>query len=151
MENKNEFPFPQADDFEKIVQLMNLKDEERLKDKEFLCDLLGGITERQVQYYLSACQYLGFVTSDKKYTERGEAIRALGESQQYIEYAIAIVSKEVFGTVYFTGKMLGSPCSREDVIDYMRDHKVGIDTEEMYKRRAQTVVKWVEWINNNVG
>lgn len=147
MENSNEFPFPQADDFEKIVQLLNLKDEEKLRDKEFLCELLGDISGRQAQYYISACQYLGFVSSEKKYTDYGEKIRSLGESQQYIEFAIAIVSKPVFGTAYFTGKMLGEPCSREDIIEIMHDHNVGFEKPEMYKRRAQTVVKWIEWIN----
>lgn len=147
MEAKNEFPFPQADDFEKVIQLLNLKDEEKLRDKDFICELLGDITDRQAQYYLSACQYLGFVSFDKKYTDYGERIRSLGESQQYIECAIAIVSKEVFGTAYFTGKMLGEPCSREDIIEIMHDHNVGFEKDEMYKRRAQTVVKWIEWIN----
>ena len=151
MEHKNEFPFPQADDFVKIIQLINLQDEEKLKDKDFLCEYLGDITDRQVQYYLSACQYLGFVSADKKYTDYGERVRSLGESQQFIEFAIAIVSKDVFGTAYFSGKMLGEPCSREDIVEYMHDHDVGFEKEEMYKRRAQTVVKWVEWVNETIG
>ena len=36
---------------------------------------------------------------------------------------------------------------REDIIELMKQHTVL--TEELYKRRAQTVVKWVNWIDVN--
>ena len=39
------------------------------------------------------------------------------------------------------------PIEREDIIDLMKKHTVL--TEQLYKRRAQTVVKWVEWIDSN--
>ena len=32
MEKKNSFPFPQADDFEKLVTLLNIKEESSLKE-----------------------------------------------------------------------------------------------------------------------
>ena len=146
MEKNNEYPFPQADNFDRIVSIVNIQDIETLKDKHALSVILGEITERQVQYYISACQFLGILDSDKNFTEKGDYIRSLGESEQFVEFAKLIVSKDIFGDVYFSQTMLGSYFSREDVIEIMHSRNLGFESDEMYKRRAQTVVKWVEWV-----
>jgi hypothetical protein len=147
MGENNEFPFPQADNFDKIVSIVNIQDIDKLKDKRALGAALGDITERQVQYYISACQYLGLIDADKNFTDKGDYIRSLGESKQFVEFAKLIVSQDVFGDVYFSEKNLGCKFTREEVIEIMHDRKLGFESEEMYKRRAQTVVKWVEWVN----
>ena len=110
--------------------------------------ILGGVTERQVQYYLSACQYLGLVSADKAFTDLGDRIRSLGENQQFVELARIIVSNEIFGTIYFSEKSLGSKYSKEDIVEIMHDHALGFESDNMYERRAQTVLKWIEWINS---
>ena len=148
MVERTEFPFPQADDFDKVVTILNVEDENKLNDKKSLGVLLGDVTERQVQYYISACQYLGLVSADKKYTDLGDKIRSLGEDQQFVQLARLVISKDIFGTVYFSEKSLGCKYSREDIIEIMHDHNLGFESDEMFKRRAQTVLKWVEWIND---
>jgi hypothetical protein len=149
MVENNEVPFPQADDFEKVIALLNVEDEGKFQDKKALGILLGEITDRQVQYYLSACQYLGLITADKHFTDLGDRIRSLGETQKMVELAILIVSKDIFGTVYFSEKSLGQKYTREEIIEIMHDHDLGFEKDEMFKRRAQTVLKWVQWINDN--
>ena len=143
----NEFPFPQADDIDKILKVISVSDEKNLTNKAAMAIWLGDITDRQVQYYISACQYLGFITKDKTFTELGNGIRSLTESQQCIELARVIVSHEVFGTVYFQEKLLGAKFSREEIVELMK-HYIELGTPEMFWRRSQTVIKWVEWINN---
>ena len=54
-------PFPQADDFEKIITILNLSNESLLKNSDSLSSILGGISIRQVSYYLSAAMYLGLI------------------------------------------------------------------------------------------
>lgn len=67
--------------------------------------------------------------------------------KKIVEIARRIISDSIFGYVFFMQRLLGIKLEREDIIDLMKKHT--ILTEELYKRRAQTVVKWVEWINLN--
>jgi len=148
MEKENNFPFPQADDFEKVVSLLNIKEESSLKNKTSVSMLLGDIDSRQVQYYLSALMYLDIVQANKSFTSKGQYIRSLGFSRQIVELARIIVSKDVFGTVYFTEKSLKVKMDRNDVIEVMKEF-VHFSSDAMYKRRSQTVIKWIEWVNKN--
>lgn len=147
MGERTEFPFPQANDFDKVIAILNVKDEEKLNDKTAIGFLLGDISERQVQYYVSACQYLGLVTSDKKFTDLGDTIRSLGESEQIIRLAMIVVSKDVFGKTYFAEKLFGYKYKVDDIVEIMRDYNLGFESDIIYKRRAQTVLSWVEWLN----
>jgi hypothetical protein len=110
--------------------------------------LLGDIDNRQVQYYLSALMYLDLVQSNRSFTSKGQYIRSLGFSRQIVELARIIVSKDVFGTVYFTEKSLKVKMERNDVIEVMKEF-VHFSSDTMYIRRSQTVIKWIEWVNKN--
>lgn len=138
-------PFPQANDFEKVITVLNVDNAEKLKNYESMCILLGDISSRQVDYYESACIYLGLVTKEKTFTELGLKIRKLNGVQQEVALARTIVADEVFGTVYFLQKMLGVTLENNDVVKIMKK-SVPLSTEKMYIRRASTVMSWVKWI-----
>lgn len=140
-------PFPQADDFNKVISLLNIENESNLKNKNKISLLFDGIADRQVQYYLSACMYLGFVDEKKEFTLLGKKLRKLSRTEQEIELAQIMVSHDVFGHVYFLEKRLGTKLDRSDVIELLKTY-VSFESEEMYKRRSQTIIKWIEWIND---
>ncbi len=142
-------PFPQADDFEKIITLLNIDNEADLKDNDRLVELLGDISLRQINYYLSACVYLGLLDDKRHFTSDAYNLRTYSLKQQEIELSRRIVSDKVFGTVFFTEKLLGFKMPKEDIIDIMKENII-LNSEEMYNRRAQTVMKWVEWINSKI-
>lgn len=143
-------PFPQANDFQKVISIINIDDDEKLKDYSSMCVYLGDITPRQVDYYISACIYLGLLDERKVFTELGQHLHVMGATAQIAELARYIISDEIFGTVYFRQKVLGFELGNEDVVDIMKEHIV-FESEAMYKRRASTVMSWVRWIDNNVG
>ena len=68
-------------------------------------------------------------------------------SEKIVEIARRIISDSIFGYVFFMQRLLGIKLERESIIDLMKKHTVL--TEQLYIRRAQTVVKWVEWIDSN--
>jgi len=144
----NAIPFPQADDFEKVISLLKIDDEEDLQSNMKISIQLGEITDRQVNYYLSAAAYLGLIEG-RKYTELGKKIREYDLIEQRIELIRLILSDEVFGTIYITEKRLGIKLSKEEIIDIMKK-TVSFNSEEMFKRRAQTVASWVAWIHNEL-
>ena len=44
-------------------------------------------------------------------------------------------------------KLVGARLERDEILVLMKEHTAL--TEELYKRRAQTVVSWTDWINDN--
>lgn len=141
-------PFPQANDFGKIIAIVNVDDDTKLKDYSGMGVYLGDISSRQVDYYISACVYLNIINKDKEFTEIGQRLRNLYGIEQKAELARVIVSDEIFGSVYFRQKMLGVKLEREDIIEIMKQYVV-FDSEPMYARRASTVISWIKWILNN--
>lgn len=95
---------------------------ERLKDRVSISQLLGDIASRQVQYYLSACMYLGIVDENKEFTEFGKSLRNKSSNTQNIELIQTILSNCVFGTVYVTEKMFQMKLKRDDVIEIMKKY-----------------------------
>lgn len=147
MEKKSKIPFPQADDFNKIINILNISNIENITNKEKIKIIIGDVTDRQVQYYLSACIFLGILDDKKQMTKLGIYLRKLSMIDQEIELARIIISKDVFGYVYFLEKRINTKLFRSEVIDIMKKYAL-FNSEEVYKRRAQTIIKWIEWINN---
>lgn len=145
---RDNIPFPQADDFNKIIKILNIDDLRILKSKECISNILGGIAERQAQYYLSACMYLDIIDRDRNLTEFGIYLRNISRLNQEIELAAKIVSLDIFGYIFFLEKKLQTKLNKDEVVDIMKKY-INFESEEMYKRRAQTIIKWVEWINNS--
>lgn len=143
----NNYTFPQANDLEKVITVMSIARADLIRDRVHIAHILGDVSDRQVTYYVSACVYLGFITSTREFTEYGLEVLAMPRSEKIVEIARRIISDSIFGYVFFMQRLLGIKLEREDIIDLMKKHT--ILTEELYKRRAQTVVKWVEWINLN--
>lgn len=143
---KDNIPFPQADDFNKIMLIVNIDKESDLRDKEKISELLGNVAYRQVQYYLSACMYLGIIDRNKELTEFGFHLRNLNILNQEILLATKIISYEIFGYVFFLEKKLKMKMTKEDVVEVMKNY-ISFDSEGVYDRRAQTIIKWLEWIN----
>lgn len=144
----NNAPFPQADDFEKVIAIINIDNESRLKDYDSMCVYLGDVSDRQVGYYTSACMYLNILNKEKEFTEIGKRLRKLRGIEQKAEIARIIVQDDVFGSVYFLQKMSGLKLERAEVVDIMKKY-VQFDSEPMYQRRASTIMSWVKWILSN--
>ncbi len=147
MENNN-VTFPQADDFEKILVIVNISNPNDLFDKSVVSKALGDISDRQVMYYLSACEYLGLITHGKVFTNLGNEIRDLKQGgKQNIELARLIISNKIFGTVFFYDLMFKTKFSISDISDVLRKQVPNL-SDEVYKRRSQTVRSWIDWIHN---
>ncbi len=143
-------PFPQANDFEKIVRIMEVGNEENLSDISFMSAYLDGITDRQVSYYLSAAMYLGLVDKAKHYTELGCSIRNQNSYSRIVEYIRLLFTDPIIGKTYISQKVLGVTYGVEDIEDVIKDYYPDYG-EPIYKRRAQTVLSWIKWIDKYFG
>ena len=93
-------PFPQANDFNKIYNLICMDDESKLIDKEYLKTYLNLGTERQIAYYLSACEFLGVINRSKEYTELGKNIRNTNSDLRIVMICKIIISIIIFIKIY---------------------------------------------------
>ena len=147
MEINNKVPFPQANDFNKIVKMLYVPNEDIFLNDDTLGEYLDGITSRQARYYISAAKYIGILDSDKHFSPLGIKIRNLNEYLQKIELARLLLSDSVFGRVYITEKVLGMSLDKVDIADIIKEENPGY-CEAIYLRRAQTVTRWLKWLKD---
>lgn len=141
-------PFPQANDFNKIVLLLNIADVRSLRDKEYLMTYLNLGTERQIAYYLSAMEFLGLINKDKTFTLTGMEIRDSSHDLKILKLCRLIVSLPVFGEVFFMKYLYNEELSNNDITQLISSI-YEIENYEVCKRRTSTVVKWLDWVEKN--
>lgn len=142
---ERKIPFPQANDFEKIYLLICVKNEKLLKNKEYLKKYLSLGTDRQISYYLSACEFIGVISHEKKFTAFGKNIRRANLDLKLLMICKSIISQPVFGEVFMAKYLYNEKPSNFDIAQLI-SLIYGVDNYEVCKRRASTVNKWLSWI-----
>ena len=142
-EKKNDAPFPQANDLNKVLQLVELN-QEQICDNNYLMSFLN-VTQRQVNYYLAACSYLGIIDRKRQFTDLGKSLKKKSEESLIIAIAKIIVAKPVFGEAFFNKFFTGEDLSKEEISELIT-FSCEIDNLEVADRRASTVKKWIDWI-----
>jgi hypothetical protein len=144
-------PFPQADSFARIFDLLGLLYNESLSQEQITTTYAFDL--RQTQYYSSAAMYLGLVQKRQEQgtgvlyslTEEGKNIYAMPASTRKMALAKSILRHRVFARtlrLYFNNSERPTVPS---VVEIMRDEKIAIDKTTM-PRRASTVLSWIDWI-----
>lgn len=128
-------PFPQADNLEKVVRVARA-DESVLKNTQALSSLLDDVTQRQVNYYLSAAEYLGLVYN-RFLTDEGREFRSLYGNDQKAYLAYTVFRNPVFYRAY-----------AEDA-DFTRFTEILQEeypdmNERVVRRRSQTGIAWIK-------
>lgn len=151
--------FPQADSFRRIINLGEL-----LKDNDPVDMTREFITEeyafdvRQTNYYTDALRYLGLAGKDYLpgripyyyLTETGNEIFSMSKQDRNLALIKKILKHEVFNKVFKTWLVNGRP-SREKVVELMKESNLyRIKRDSTYKRRASTIVGWINWIFEQV-
>jgi hypothetical protein len=138
--------FPQANDFHKIIKIIYLSEEE-LSDNHFLSNHLELDTDRQVSYYVNAAIYLGIINLDKKFTDFGWKLKESGTETFNNLLAMKIVSKSVFGDVFFYTYFHGVDLKNDDIAQLMLMYQE-VSSDSVAERRASTVTSWLKWIES---
>ena len=139
-------PFPQADDFNKIVLIVNIPIEKQLSNLHFLLQYLPEIsTQRQVDYYLSAARYLNLIDEDKKFTTIGLKIRNLEREEQITELIKLILSDGLFLEIYTKSLTEGRVLTAKEIEPYVAS-KFPEYVQATQYRRSLTVCSWIGWI-----
>ncbi|MDL2234352.1 hypothetical protein LJC63_12365 [Ruminococcaceae bacterium OttesenSCG-928-L11] len=148
-------PFPQANSFERVVDLLSILMEAPLSRNEVT--LQYEFDPRQTDYYISACEYLGLVTRQTSPT--GERVYALtpdavailsqGHREKYLALIRRMLEYPVFHDCFGLLLRTDHPPDIGAIRQSMEAHGLAIGEGTM-NRRASTVRNWFNWILNTV-
>ena len=153
IEEPENVPFPQADKFERIVDLLGLLYESDLSQQEVT--QAYQFDKRQTQYYISACIYFGLVHKEHNFkdemvryslSDNGRIILQKTPKKKYLALIGQILQHEVFYKTIQLYITKGERPSKDAVIQIMCDANINLDKNTTIPRRAQTVLAWVDWI-----
>lgn len=150
-------PFPQANSFERVIDLLGLLANEVLDKEEITLNY--SFDKRQTDYYVNAGRYLGLIDTRRGLdeiicflTSEGEKIMKQNPRDKKLNIAKKILEHEVFNKCLRLYFRTFSPIKRQDVINIMNEsniYKVEKGSSTI-GRRASTVMRWIEWILNLV-
>ena len=145
-------PFPQADSFERIINLCELLAEQELSRND--------VTERyafdarQTNYYTDAARYLGLL--EKKTENRtpvynlcglGKKILNLNYKQRQLAYCKIILCHKVFSDTLKKYLDNGNMPSTNEIIQIMKvSNLYNVESDNTFERRSSTVKGWLNWI-----
>jgi hypothetical protein len=148
-----EIPFPQADSFTRVVDLLGLLVENDLS-KDYITRNYD-FDERQTNYYTTAGMYLGLIDRYKDenkqtmftLTRAGRETMRLRTKDKFLRLAKSILAHEAFKQVLAEYFQNGTPPEKERVVEIMkRCNLYNVNSESTYFRRASTVIGWINWI-----
>jgi hypothetical protein len=149
-------PFPQADKFERILDLLGLLFNNDLAKEDITRNYQFDI--RQTDYYTNAAIYLSLVskytnsiTGDISYalTDYCRGIMDRNYKAKYLSFVKCILAHEVFYKVLEKYFELEYAPKKELICEIMRAsniYNVSPESAKTIERRAQTVIGWINWI-----
>lgn len=145
-------PFPQADSFNRIINLCELLFEANELSKDDITTTYD-FDARQTDYYTNAGRYLGLIDRRNDegvtyfLTDQGTRLFWTNYRQRQLGFAEAVLRHAVFAQTLRLSIQQNSTPSIDQIIPIMKDANLhNIRTESTFRRRASTILSWVNWI-----
>lgn len=151
--NENKIPFPQADNFLRVLNLLKfIENEPRTKEE---IALNYGFEERQSDYYFNSLRYLGYAEKIKRgapitITRKGKHILQTKDKKSgKLEIVSDILSDPVFNDcmklTLKEGEIVSKSLAKNVIRKYVADNSIN---EITINRRASSIRGWLNWILN---
>lgn len=145
-------PFPQADSFERVINLCELLNGQELSRNDVTDQYAFDV--RQTNYYTDAARYLGLLEKSREsgtpiysLSETGKKILNLNFKQRQLAYCSLILSHKAFADTlrkYFSS---GTMPSKGDIVQIMKASNLyKVESECTFERRSSTIKGWLNWI-----
>ena len=152
IEDEPQVPFPQADKFERVINLCELLNEKNLSKDEVTAtyDFDG----RQTDYYTNAAIYLGLIeklpprrNNAYKLSDFGKKILRQNFRERQLNYCRCILSHKVFADTLKIFLERGAMPAAEEIIPLMKNSMLyNIGSDNTFERRSSTIKGWLNWI-----
>ncbi len=146
-------PFPQADSFDRVINICELLNERKIMTQEEITDNYD-FDKRQTDYYTNAGKYLGFVDKKREnggatyfLSQKGKKLFKVSIVNRQIVYAKSILSHHAFHTTLKLYFKKGERPNKLEIVDIMKKSNLhNVDSNSTFNRRASTISSWTDWI-----
>ena len=150
--NEPTVPFPQADSFERVINLCELLNGQELSRND-VTDKYA-FDARQTNYYTDAARYLGLIEKSREsgtpiysLSDSGKTILRLNFKQRQLAYCGLILSHKPFGDTLRKYFSRGIMPSKGDIVQIMKTANLyKVESESTFERRSSTIKGWLNWI-----
>lgn len=150
--NEPQIPFPQADSFERVINICELLNDQDLNRNDITEQY--AFDARQTNYYTDAARYLGLVEKARengvplyKLTETGRTILKMGYKQRQLAFCSCILSHGAFADTLVSYFTTGVMPQKNDIIQIMKKLNIyNVGSDSTYERRSSTIKGWINWI-----
>lgn len=157
VDREPEIPFPQANSMLRLINLMELMEQEGNMTAEEITQRYA-FDRRQARYYTDAGRYLGVISRARR---EGDALFGLSRQGRYImslayrERQLAITAQIVRHRPFHEALRIcldreEMPDTTELVRIMERSGLYRVASESTYVRRASTVSSWISWVLHSI-
>lgn len=143
-------PFPQADSFERIINLCELLYKSDLTKNDIT--IKYGFDKRQTDYYVNAGKYLDLIKEQNgviSLSSIGKNIMDRPPARKQLGFVHQILQHDVFNDVLKTQLKTGLLLSKSEIINTMKKYPLfNVKGESTYTRRASTISSWINWVTS---
>lgn len=143
-------PYPQADSFERVINLIELCALQPLTPDAIAANY--DFTMRQVDYYTNAARFIGMLEKQSlpsgiyySLSTRGSSLATLSHREKQIALVKALAEDMTIRTCILESIRRRKLVERSYIESAMRKNGLQL-VETTIKRRAQTIEKWVAWV-----
>lgn len=155
---RSRIPFPQADSFTRVIDLVSILIEQPMSAEELTTHY--GFDARQSDYYYNAAKYLGLADSSRDGaigsefrfpTQRAKNLFSLSYREKFLGLASLVLAIEPINEAF---RRFESDHNRavsrtvQDIFCESAEAKVFGYAATTIERRSQTIQAWVAWLNS---
>lgn len=152
IDDEPKIPFPQADKFERVVNLCELISVQELS-REDVTERYA-FTSRQADYYAQAVNYLGLLdkrddggTTLYSLNEKGRKILNLDFKTRQLAFCSCILSHRAFHSTLCRYFDSGNMPSTAEIVEIMKESRLyNVGSDSTFERRSQSIKGWINWI-----
>lgn len=135
---------PQVNDINKLITFACKCNDEYIKDVQKIRDDLNLGTERQVAYYLSALQFLNYITQQHTVSQN---LLQFDGNRDLIEKDIfeQLNRKNIFNVLYLKSKTQASKITKKEIEEEITKTYSSLSSSTV-SRRASTIKSWLDWM-----
>ncbi|MEG1411536.1 MAG: transcriptional regulator [Terrisporobacter sp.] len=144
-------PFPQADNFKRIINLCELLLNEDMKKEDIVSSY--DFDPRQADYYTNAGMYLGLIKKKDNssiiysLSNTGRKIIRQKHRARQLSLAKLILEHEVFNKSIKLYIKKGESPTKKEITNLMKQSYIhNVKSEVTMMRRSSTVISWTNWI-----
>ena len=144
-------PFPQADNFKRVINLCELLLNDDMKKEDIVSKY--DFDPRQADYYTNAGIYLGLINKKSNsqlmysLSSKGKKIIRQKHRDRQLSLAKLILEHEVFNKSFKLYLKKGESPNKKEITNLMKESYVhNVKSDITLMRRSSTVISWTNWI-----